>query len=128
MNASNNCSENLGTCVAAPAATKFSAMPKAAPMMAAAANLHLYQLCGLMSKFNFSESLHGGQGSKPLMGMPLLRRTLASGKHFSFPVPRTSGPAIRASGPLAAEEPAYGGGSLGSVISRHQSQAEGPRR
>ena len=103
-------------------------MLKAVPMLAAAANLQLYRPCELMSKFNSSESLDDGQGSKPLMGMPLLRQTLASGNHFIFTVSRTSEPAIRASDLLAAEELAYGGGRLGSTIRRYQPQAEGPRR
>ena len=116
MNVSNGRSVDLGTGVAAPAATKFPTMLKAAPMLAAAANMHHYRLCGLMSESNFPELLYGGQDSKSLAVMRPLRQTATSANHFIFPVPSTSEPAITARGLLAAEEPSCGSESLGATI------------
>ena len=97
-------------------------------MLAAAANLYHYRLCGLMSESNFSELLYGSQCSKSLTAMRPLRQTVTSGNHFIFPVPSTSEPAITVSRLLAAEEPSYGSENPGATICRYQRQAEGTRR
>ena len=72
MNVSSR-SEKLGTEAAAIAAAKSPAMLRAAPMLAAAASLHLYRLYGLMSEFKFSELLHGAQDSRSHMAMRSLQ-------------------------------------------------------
>ena len=96
MNVSNGRSENVGTGVAAVAAAKFPTILTAAPMLAAAARLHLYRLHGLMSKFKFSESLHGGLDSRSLTVMPYLRQTVVSSNHSILAAIRTSGPILSA--------------------------------
>jgi hypothetical protein len=146
VNVSHGRSENVGTAVAA---AKFPTILTAAPMLAAAARLHLYRLHGLMSEFKFSESLHGGLDSRLLTVMPSVRQTVVSSNHSILAAIRTSGPAIAVSGErmtldnrsvrhrhnsltlppaLAAEEPACGGGSLVLLNHRHQRPVEGPRR
>lgn len=147
MNVSNGKSENVGTGAAAVAAAKFPTL-MTAPMLAAAAKLHLYRLHGLMSEFKFSESLHRVLHFRSLMVMPSLQQTVVSSHHSILAV-RTSGPAIVVIGErmtldnrsvrhrhnsltlppaLAAEEPVCGGGSLVLLNRRPQRLVEGPRR
>ena len=82
MNVSKSRSGELGTRVAAISAAKSPTLLPAAPMLAAAASLHLYRLYRLMPQFKFSEFLHGARDSRSLVAMRLHWRTAVSINRF----------------------------------------------
>lgn len=103
MSVSNGEPESLGTGVAAVTATNFPTMLRAAPVLAAAANVNIYRLRELMPESKFSELPHGGLDRRSPGVMPSLRQTVISRNH------------------------AHGGGSAAPVNRRHQ-RPEGPGR